>query len=76
MKGFMYILECANGLYYIGSTIDLKKRIGEHQRGEGANFTTKNLPAKLVYFEEFNRIDLAFKRENKYRDGAEKKRNH
>ncbi len=48
MKGFMYILECAQGLYYIGSTIDLKKRIEEHQRGEGANFTTKNLPAKLV----------------------------
>lgn len=70
----MYILECASGQYYIGSTKDLKKRIAEHQNGEGANFTTKYLPAKLVYFEEFDRIDLAFDREKQVQGWSRKKK--
>lgn len=63
MKGFMYILLCSDGSYYTGSTIDLEKRIDEHQNGKGANHTKKRLPIELVYFEEFDRIDLAFNRE-------------
>ena len=63
MKGFMYILLCSDGSYYTGSTIDLEKRIDEHQNGNGANHTKKRLPIQLVYFEEFERIDLAFNRE-------------
>ena len=63
MKGFMYILLCSDGSYYTGSTKDLEKRIEEHQNGNGANHTKKRLPIELVYFEEFERIDLAFYRE-------------
>jgi putative endonuclease len=62
-KGFMYILECADGSYYTGSTKDLDRRIKEHQNGEGANHTKKRLPVKLIYFEEYPRIDTAFYRE-------------
>ena len=47
----MYILRCADGTYYTGSTVDLDKRIEEHQLGEGAHFTSKHLPVKLMYFE-------------------------
>jgi putative endonuclease len=63
MKGYMYILECADGSFYTGSIIDLERRINEHKRGEGANYTSKRLPVRLLYFEEFNRIDKAFYRE-------------
>jgi putative endonuclease len=63
MKGWMYILLCSNGQYYTGSTNDLKRRMLQHQNGEGANFTKKNLPVELVYCEEFQRIDEAFYRE-------------
>ncbi|MCK5674738.1 MAG: GIY-YIG nuclease family protein [Spirochaetales bacterium] len=56
----MYILQCQDGSYYTGSTTDLKRRIRQHQDGEGANYTKKHLPVKLVYFEKFNRIDKAF----------------
>ncbi|HEX4888741.1 MAG TPA: GIY-YIG nuclease family protein [Luteibaculaceae bacterium] len=59
----MYILECADGSYYTGSTKNLLRRFAQHQNGEGANHTKKHLPVKLVYFEEFDRIDLAFRRE-------------
>lgn len=70
----MYILECSNGKYYVGSTIDLKGRIREHQEGKGANFTRKFLPVRLVYFEEFERIDEAFFREKQVQGWSRKKK--
>ncbi|WP_250149199.1 GIY-YIG nuclease family protein [Flagellimonas sp. 389] len=63
MKGFVYILECSDGSYYTGSTKDLDKRLVEHQEGKGANHTKKRLPVKLIYVEEYMRIDSAFYRE-------------
>ncbi len=63
MKCWVYILECSDGTYYTGSTKHLRWRLKEHQQGEGANYTRKRLPVKLVFYEEFDRIDEAFKRE-------------
>jgi putative endonuclease len=63
MKGFMYILECADGSFYTGSTTNLSRRLQQHQNAEGANFSKKRLPAKLVYVEIFDRIDEAYYRE-------------
>lgn len=59
----MYILLCADGSYYTGSTQDLEVRLEQHQLGEGANHTRKRLPVELAYFEEFDRIDEAYFRE-------------
>ncbi|MEI7941668.1 MAG: GIY-YIG nuclease family protein [Candidatus Riflemargulisbacteria bacterium] len=61
--GYMYILECADGSYYTGSTKDLTKRLWEHDNFLGANYTKKKSPVKLVYSEEYTRIDDAFNRE-------------
>lgn len=73
-KGFVYILECAKGKYYTGSLVDLGKRISEHQIGLGSDFTKGNLPVKLVYYEEYARIDLAFKREKQIQGWSRKKK--
>ncbi|HZH86309.1 MAG TPA: GIY-YIG nuclease family protein [Brumimicrobium sp.] len=73
-KGYMYILECSNGSYYTGSTKYLKKRVKEHQDREGANHTKQNLPIKLVYYEEFSRIDTAFYREKQVQRWSKKKK--
>ena len=70
----MYILECCDGSYYTGSTKDLDLRIAQHQAGEGANHTKKRLPVKLLYFEEFNRIDEAFYREKQVQGWSRKKK--
>jgi putative endonuclease len=51
MKGYLYILECSDESYYTGSTIDLNKRLKQHESGQGANHTKNRLPVKLVYFE-------------------------
>jgi putative endonuclease len=70
----MYILECADGTYYTGSTKNLEVRLAQHQSGLGANHTKKRLPVKLVYFEEFLRIDEAFKREKQVQGWNRKKK--
>jgi len=59
----MYILECADGTYYTGSTLDLALRLSQHQSGGGANYTKKRLPVSLAYWEEYARVDEAFARE-------------
>ncbi len=63
MKGWMYILQCADGTFYTGSTKNLERRIWEHNNFLGANYTRKKHPVKLVYNEEYSRIDEAFYRE-------------
>ena len=70
----MYILHCSDDSYYTGSTIDLEKRIQQHQHCEGANFTRKHLPIELVYFEEYDRIDEAFHREKQVQGWSRKKK--
>lgn len=74
MKGWMYILECADGSYYTGSTNNLELRLSQHQAGEGANHTRKRLPVKLIYFEEFARIDEAYYREKQVQGWSRKKK--
>ncbi|WP_083764856.1 GIY-YIG nuclease family protein [Geotalea uraniireducens] len=71
---YMYILECADGSYYTGSTKDLDRRLWEHQNGLGANHTARRLPVKLVYCEECDRIDDAFYREKQVQGWSRKKK--
>jgi putative endonuclease len=73
MKGWVYILRCSDGTYYTGSTIDLDKRLKQHQNGVGAIYTKKRLPVELIYFEEYPRIDLAFTREKQIQPWSRKK---
>lgn len=70
----MYILECADGSYYTGSTIDLNKRLAQHLAGEGANHTRKRLPVRLVYFEAYTSITEVFYREKQVQGWSRKKK--
>jgi len=70
----MYILKCSDDSYYTGSTNNLELRLLQHQNGEGANHTKKRLPVKLVYFEEFQRVDEAFYREKQVQGWSRKKK--
>ena len=71
---WMYILECADGSYYVGSTIDLERRLSKHQEGLGAKYTSRRLPAKLVYSEEYDRVEDAFRREKQVQNWSRAKR--
>ncbi len=71
---YMYILKCDDGSYFTGSTKNLERRLWQHQNGLGANYTKKHLPVKLVYAEEYQRIDDAFYREKQVQGWGHKKK--
>ncbi len=74
MHAYMYILQCNDGSYYVGSTNNLELRLEEHNPGEGAEYTKHRLPVKLVYFEECFSIKEAFLREKQVQGWSRKKR--
>ena len=71
---WMYILECADGSYYVGSTKNLEQRLFQHQEGIGAKYTSRRLPVKLVYSEEYARVSEAFAREKQVQNWSRAKR--
>ncbi|MDD3120523.1 MAG: GIY-YIG nuclease family protein [Candidatus Gracilibacteria bacterium] len=48
----IYILQCADSTLYTGITVDLERRIEEHNSSNlGARYTSIRRPVKLVYFQ-------------------------
>ena len=74
--GWAYIIECADGSYYVGSTVDLERRISEHNLGLGAKYTRipRRRPVKLVWSAQFDRIDDAFRFEKQVQGWSRAKR--
>ena len=68
------MLECADGTYYVGSTVDLERRVGQHDAGEGAVYTRSRRPVRLVWAVEFDRIDEAFAFEKRVQGWNRRKR--
>lgn len=48
-----YMLECADGSFYIGWTNDIGKRLRTHNAGKGGKYTASRRPCRLVYVECF-----------------------
>lgn len=60
---YCYIVECADGTYYTGWTVDPQRRVATHNKGRGAKYTRTRRPVKLVYVEEQPDRKTAMKRE-------------
>ena len=60
---YVYMLECADGSFYIGWTNDLRKRLETHNSGRGAKYTRSRRPVKLVYTEQYESKSDALRRE-------------
>lgn len=49
----VYILKCSDGTLYTGSTVDMTKRLREHNGlKSGAKYTRARRPVEVVYQEE------------------------
>ena len=70
----MYILQCADGSYYVGSTRNLEARLHQHQTGGGAVYTRSRLPVELVYSAEFVTVAEAFAAEKRVQNWSRAKR--
>jgi putative endonuclease len=61
---YVYILASKrNGTLYIGVTNNLERRIFEHKQGTFKGFTERHNVHLLVYYEWFNDIENAIRRE-------------
>jgi len=71
-----YILECADGSFYVGSTTDLDRRLWKHNEGLGAAYTRlrRRRPVRIAWAAEFNRIDDAFAFEKRVQGWSRVKR--
>ena len=74
MRAWLYILKCADGSYYIGSTNNLALRLAQHQIGEGSAYTRSRLPVELVYTQEFPSEYEAFLRERQVKGWSRAKK--
>jgi len=60
---FVYIVQCNDGSLYTGWTMDVERRVKQHNAGRGAKYTQWHAPVKLVYVEEQPTRSAAMKRE-------------
>ncbi len=74
MKAWLYILKCADGSYYTGSTNNLSLRLAQHQVGEGSAYTRRRLPVEPVYIQEFPSEHEAFLRERQVKGWSRAKK--
>ena len=71
-----YILECSDGSYYVGSTFDLDRRMWEHNHSdtEGAAYTRRRRPVRLVWSAHYDSVVEAFAYEKQIQGWSRKKR--
>lgn len=64
MPYYTYILECADKSFYVGCTNNLEERISQHNESrKGAHYTKIRRPVVLKYWEEFDNLKSARRRE-------------
>ena len=63
---YLYILECSDQTLYSGITVDLERRVKEHDSSElGEKYTRGRKPVKLVFSKEFQNRSQASKEESR-----------
>jgi len=73
-KYFTYILECRDNSYYVGSSDHLKNRLKCHRDGKASTWTAFRLPVILIYYEIYNTLVDARRRERQLKGWTRKKK--
>lgn len=61
---YLYILKCSDSTLYTGITIDIKRRLDEHNNGRsGARYTNSRRPVELVFSRRFKNRSAAAREE-------------
>jgi predicted GIY-YIG superfamily endonuclease/proteasome lid subunit RPN8/RPN11 len=74
MPFWAYMLHCRGGVFYTGHTEDLELRVAQHQTGYFPGFTSKYLPAELVWSQEFETREEALTAERQIKGWSRKKK--
>ena len=61
---YLYIVRCSDKTFYTGITVDLVRRLKEHNLSTlGAKYTRGRRPVKIVYSKKFRNRSIASKAE-------------
>jgi putative endonuclease len=72
---FLYILLCADGKYYVGTTRkSLEERVAEHNAGIHGGFTAARRPVTLVFAQHFDTITDAIAAERQVKGWSRAKK--
>src|SRR3972149_2422805 len=75
MGAWLYILRCADGSYYTGTTrAELEKRVGEHEAGCFDGYTATRRPVVLKFSQFFDRITDAIAAERQIKGWSRAKK--
>ncbi len=75
MPAFLYMLRCADGSYYVGTTRGtLERRVGEHNAGHCGGWTAERRAVTLVFHQEFERITDAIAAERQVKGWRREKK--
>ncbi len=62
---YVYIVQCQDGTYYTGYTLDIENRLKLHNKGKGAKYTRYRRPVKLVWSKKYKYFKPAFLEEKR-----------
>ena len=74
MSFWVYLLRCADGKYYTGHTDNLEQRLAQHQCGGYCAFTSRRRPVQLVWHQDMQTRDDAFRAEFKIKNWSRAKK--
>jgi putative endonuclease len=75
MSAYLYILRCADGSYYVGTTrSSLEKRLAEHDAGTYDGYTGLRRPVSLAFHQEFETIEDAIAAERRVKGWRREKK--
>ncbi|MGE0118641.1 MAG: GIY-YIG nuclease family protein [Dongiaceae bacterium] len=76
--GFVYMLRCRDGSYYVGSARGdwsaSERRVSEHNAGAYGGYTKSRRPVELVFQQEFQRITDAIAAERQIKGWSRAKK--
>ena len=73
-KFWVYILQSADGTYYVGQTCDLRERLRKHRLGLGSKHTHDHAAPQLVYAESHDGLTAAVQRERQLKGWSRAKK--
>jgi putative endonuclease len=72
---WLYILRCADGSYYVGTTrTSLEIRIAQHNEGSFPGHTAARRPVELIFSQWFDQITDAVENERKLKGWSRAKK--
>ena len=71
---WVYIVECRDKSFYVGSTWDLDARVSRHNDGTGAAYTRHRRPVTLRWSAHFDRVEDAYAVEKQLQGWGRRKR--